>query len=544
MIVAVYARVSTAQQAEKDLSIPDQLRQLRAWCSRQGHAVAVEYVEPGASATDDRRPVFQQMIGEAGQVPRPFEAILVHSQSRFFRDLVQYALYERKLQGWGIRLLSITQPTGDELTGELLRRMISLFDEYQSKETGKHTLRAMQENARQGYCNGSAPPFGYRTQAVPRPGRQGAKKRLVIHDGEAAIVRQLFALYLQGNHGQDLGDYGIARLLDQRGITYRGKPWGKGRVQAALTNRTYLGERVFNLRNTKTGRRNPASDWIVCPVPPIIPAATFQAVQAKRASRRPTVVAPRVVSSPSLLTGLVTCGACGAGMTLATGKGGRYRYYKCSNRIRRGTACPTGAIRVEHLDAAVRHRLCERVLTPQRLTHLLATAQARLRRTQATAAEELRHLRAMLDQNRHGSTRLYAAVEQGLLPVDPGLTARARELSVQRQTLLAQIAGLERDQAFATTRIAPTRVAAFCRAMRATLLDDSAPVGKRYLHWLVDEIRITGKSAVLRGNYAALAHAVRNLGHDAAGVVPTFGPEWLPGKDSNRARKSSMCSGG
>ena len=36
MAVALYARVSTAKQAEKDLSIPDQLRQMREWCKRTG----------------------------------------------------------------------------------------------------------------------------------------------------------------------------------------------------------------------------------------------------------------------------------------------------------------------------------------------------------------------------------------------------------------------------------------------------------------------------------------------------------------------------
>ena len=35
----------------------------------------------------------------------------------------------------------------------------SCFDEYQSKENAKHTQRAMQENARQGYWNGSVPPI-------------------------------------------------------------------------------------------------------------------------------------------------------------------------------------------------------------------------------------------------------------------------------------------------------------------------------------------------------------------------------------------------
>jgi DNA invertase Pin-like site-specific DNA recombinase len=48
MIVALYAQVSTSKQAEKDLSIPDQLSQMRAWCRAFGHSVGAEYVEPGA----------------------------------------------------------------------------------------------------------------------------------------------------------------------------------------------------------------------------------------------------------------------------------------------------------------------------------------------------------------------------------------------------------------------------------------------------------------------------------------------------------------
>jgi site-specific DNA recombinase len=98
MIVALYARVSTSKQAEKDLSIPDQVSQMRAWCQAQSHTVATEYVEPGASATDDRRAIFQRMIAEASVRPSPFEAIVVHSLSRFFRDSLEFALYERNLK--------------------------------------------------------------------------------------------------------------------------------------------------------------------------------------------------------------------------------------------------------------------------------------------------------------------------------------------------------------------------------------------------------------------------------------------------------------
>src|SRR5258708_11875301 len=44
----------------------------------------------------------------------------------------------------------------------MIRQIMALFDEYQSKENAKHTLRAMKENARQGFWNGSLPPIGYR----------------------------------------------------------------------------------------------------------------------------------------------------------------------------------------------------------------------------------------------------------------------------------------------------------------------------------------------------------------------------------------------
>lgn len=120
------------------------------WCQRHGHTIAAEYIEAGGSGTDDRRPEFQHMITDACAT-KNIDAILVHSQSRFFRDMVNFALYERRLNKAGVKVISITQPTGEEISGEMMRRIISLFDEYQSKENSKHTLRAMSENARRGF---------------------------------------------------------------------------------------------------------------------------------------------------------------------------------------------------------------------------------------------------------------------------------------------------------------------------------------------------------------------------------------------------------
>ena len=242
MIVALYARVSTTKQAEKDLSIPDQLRQMREWCNSKDYKVAVEYVEPGASATDDRRPVFQQMITEACITPAPFDAIIVHSLSRFFRDSIEFGLYERKLKKYDVGLYSITQQTTDDPGGEMARKIFNVFDEYQSRGNAKHTLRAMKENARQGFFNGSHPPFGYRKIDVSAKGRRENKKRLEIDPSEAAIVCKIFDLYLNGNGKKLLGMKGIACYLNEQGITRRGCKWSRTAVNKILGDKVYVGE--------------------------------------------------------------------------------------------------------------------------------------------------------------------------------------------------------------------------------------------------------------------------------------------------------------
>src|SRR6266446_702797 len=86
---ALYLRVSTGRQADNDLSIPDQRRQAKAYCASRGWEIVADYIEPGLSATDDRRPEFQRMIDAATTKPPAFDVILVHSFSRFFRDQFQ-----------------------------------------------------------------------------------------------------------------------------------------------------------------------------------------------------------------------------------------------------------------------------------------------------------------------------------------------------------------------------------------------------------------------------------------------------------------------
>ena len=182
---ALYMRVSTGRQAEHDLSIPDQTTQLRAWCCAKGYTVVAEFIEAGASAGDDRRPVFQQMIERACDDAKAIDYIIVHSYSRFFREAFEQEFYLRKLAKHGGRVISMTQPVGDESepVQAMMRKVIALFDEYQSKENAKHVIRSMKENARQGFWNGATPPLGYKLIEAEKRGARIKKKLAVRRNG-------------------------------------------------------------------------------------------------------------------------------------------------------------------------------------------------------------------------------------------------------------------------------------------------------------------------------------------------------------------------
>jgi len=109
MKVALHLHVSTARQAEKDLSIPDQRKQLERWAKDNGWQVVAEYIEPGASATDDKRPQFQRMMDDAARADHPSTwcwstASRASSATRFNSSCTR-----RSLKKHNVVLISITQ---------------------------------------------------------------------------------------------------------------------------------------------------------------------------------------------------------------------------------------------------------------------------------------------------------------------------------------------------------------------------------------------------------------------------------------------------
>jgi DNA invertase Pin-like site-specific DNA recombinase len=134
---ALYPRVSTPRQAEHAVSILDQRRQGEAYCISRGYQLVETYVEPGATATNDRRHAFQQMIEAGTARPSAFDVVVVHSFSRFFRDHFELEFYVRKLAKNGVRLVSMTRELGDDPMQVMMRQVQDAV----SSTTGRHHER-------------------------------------------------------------------------------------------------------------------------------------------------------------------------------------------------------------------------------------------------------------------------------------------------------------------------------------------------------------------------------------------------------------------
>ena len=339
---------------------------------------------------------------------------------------------------------------------------------------------------------------------------------------------------MHGYQGQDMGGKAIAAHLNARGLMMRRQCWTRTRVHEVLTNRTYMGEFIFNKRD-KVARLKAESEWIIVKVPAIIDEGIYRRAHARLRARAPAVVPPRQVNSPTLLTGLLKCGHCGAGMTLVTGKGGKYRYYKCQRRIAQSNGtCDSPSVPMRTLDALVLGALAEKAFTPKRVKGMLQKLKDGLRSANTEGQAELAALTKELKDNELATKRLYEVIERGIIGVgDATLQQRFHELKVRREAILTELAGVRRGAELPSSLLSMRRINDFCRALRAKLVADDKGFAKRYLRLLVAEVRFTANEVRLKGSYAALAQAVGQSGTLAAAGVPSFVPGWLPDQGSN-----------
>ncbi len=407
-IVRAYIRVSTEEQAEAGFSIPAQRERIAAFCLSQGWAEIVWYVEEGRSAKDLARPELQRLLQElvAGDV------VLVYRLDRLTRSVLDLYSLLRRFERAGAAFRSVSE-VYDTTTaiGRLFMTLVAALAQWERENLAERVKLGMNQAAGQGRRMGGSAPFGYDL----------AGGRLVVNPAEAAVVRQLFERYLQGEGVRTLVIW--ADRQDLR--TKQGKPWSDYAMSYVLRNPVYAGVLRWGRQLTATGE-----------IPALISPATYQAVQMAMAGRRSTP--PRVAGSVYPLAGLLRCGLCGLPMhgRRRAGAGGS-RFYACRS-WEQHRACPVHRVGAEGLEAEVAARTAA-VLPP--CPEAVVTALAAELATGDGVGETAR-LRAEQQQLAARRRRWLAAFEQGVLgPAD--LKERLAELDGRGAAVADRLVQLE-----------------------------------------------------------------------------------------------------
>ena len=540
----LYLRVSTGRQAANDVSLPSQRDITTTHCMTNNWVVVDEYVE-AATATDDRRPAFQQMMERACDPDRSFDTIVFYSFNRFFRNGADMELAIRKLRKHGVEVVSVTQPTGDDHSRELMRQLIGVFDEHTSREISKNTARAMRESAKQGFWNGSTPPLGYKIVEAERRG-QKIKKRLAVDEVEAETVRLMFSLYLEGDGTSGpLGVKETTKWLNSHGYrTRRGATFGVGPVHRILTDACYAtGRRPYGKRNSRSGGQHEPSTIIEIPAPVLIELEVFQRAQAKLGQNNPRTTPPRVVNGPSLLTGIAVCASCGAGMT-RTGtirRGKSYSYYSCAGCHQKGASvCKGRHIPAATLDGIVVSNLKQRLLTPDRLAALLRTlADRQTAKTEAVDRRLITLQREVTDCDER-LRRLYRSIEDGIVELDDILCERTTTLKSERERAKAAL-DRARAQCGTATMIDAAKIDAFAQLMNEKLDTGDTNARKGYIRSIVNVIEVDDKVIKIIGSKDVLQAVIAGK-QTANGNVRGFVRNWRARRDSNSQSPDSQSS--
>lgn len=541
MRVVLYARVSTAKQADKDLSLPAQISRMRKYCDLRGHEIVQEYEERGASARDENRPVFLEMMQDILNGDLEIGQLLVLTTSRFFRNSLGAKEWKKKLKAKGIRVVAVEQETSDDFTGELAEHIFEGMDEHYSKQLAVSTLAGLRQNAVMGYFNGSRPPFGFRLERT-RDQRGNGKSRLAVDSAESDVVKSIFKIYVEGINGRPIGLRNLSVHLNEMGLRHRNnRPWRKDDLERMFSNSAYHGEYIYNRwgKSKSDSQRieKPREDWIIIPITPIVSKELYEAVQRKRVEQHPSRNHGGHSSSPMLLAQLARCGTCGSHMTLATGKG--YRYYVCTSYTH-GTvkSCPGNRTPEQVLDSVVLDHLCSRVLDSVNFRSLVVDFARKRKKSRPDIKAKLAAVDAEIAEMKGRTQKLLDAIEEG--KIDHEL------VSERLRANNGHLVSLERKKENLWHQSNPEIPPHLYRAeslekarewVSRALRDPKEPVAKKLLRFLVKEVVVDGDQIRLVGKKAAMASIAaqeeKNACVNHLPAVIARGIEWLREQDSN-----------
>lgn len=225
-----------------------------------------------------------------------------------------------------------------EASFDVIFGVLAVIARAERKNTSLRVRSSINALRRGGRYSGGNVPYGY--QPVQNP--DGPGRVLVVNEDEARVVREAADRVLEGE-----STYAVSRDLNERGVpTRRGTTWTVQALRQVLTADAILG------RVTHRGELLRGDDGLPLQVwPPALDLETWTRVRSILG-----VGIPREVRSPrrrrsGLLSGLITCGICGAPLYLRS-NGAGHAAYGCSARSN-GRPCEGVSISAEAVEQHV-----------------------------------------------------------------------------------------------------------------------------------------------------------------------------------------------
>jgi site-specific DNA recombinase len=193
MRAAIYARVSTPRQA-RESKTDQQVARLEHYAEQKGWALddGRVYLDEGYSGASLNRPGLDALRDAAAMAE--LEVVLLTAPDRLARKYVHQVLLLEELQGRGCWVEFVERPMSQDPNDQLSLQIRGAVAEYERTLITERMRRGRLAKLRAGQLlPWMRVPFGYRTD----PERPRDPQGLRVEEYEAAIVRQMFAWYLE-----------------------------------------------------------------------------------------------------------------------------------------------------------------------------------------------------------------------------------------------------------------------------------------------------------------------------------------------------------
>ena len=386
--VYTYKRVSTAMQID-GYSLDAQRSRMKAYADFNDYEIVGEYEDAGKSGKSiEGRMQFRQMMEDVKSGKDNISYVLVFKLSRFGRNAADVLSTLQVMQDFGVNLICVEDGIDSSKdAGKLMISVLSAVAEIERENIRVQTMEGRIQKAREGKWNGGFAPYGY----------QLVNGKLEINEEEAVAIRTIYDQYVN----TDIGSNGISKYLENHGIRKIQRQNGKNPlfdahlVRLILKNPVYCGKIAYGRRKTEKvhGTRNEyhlveQENFLLVDGlhEAIIPEDVWNAAQAKliAQAKKYEHVNKGKNERTHLLSGIVKCPICGAGMygnkSIKYKKDGtKYKdffYYGCKHRgMQRGHKCDyRKQIREELLDDAVAEVIVKLVSNP----HFAAMMQEKI----------------------------------------------------------------------------------------------------------------------------------------------------------------------